>query len=81
MRLLPANGVPSERIVPRDGLDVQGYHIPEGTVIGVSPYAIHRDPGIYGAEVDRFCPERWLGADVVTKNQMEKHYQSVSLDP
>ena len=80
MRLFPANGVPLERIVPRSGLNVRGHHIPEGTIVGVSPYAIHRDPEIYGAQVDKFCPERWLEPDVATKNRMEKHYLAVSLD-
>lgn len=36
-----------------------GLRIPPGTEVAYSPYALHRDPGIY-LEPTRFDPDRWL---------------------
>jgi cytochrome P450 len=36
-----------------------GLCIPPGTEVAYSPYALHRDPGIY-LEPTRFDPDRWL---------------------
>jgi len=40
-------------------LELGGYDIPRGATIGVSPYAMHRNPR-YFPEPDRFHPQRWL---------------------
>ena len=32
------------------------------TVVGVNAWALHRNPEIYGADVDKFRPERWIGS-------------------
>ncbi|KAH8919358.1 cytochrome P450 [Atractiella rhizophila] len=53
-------------ILPRRGQPIYGdlqigkYHIPAGTEIGCQPYTVHRDPEIYGEDVDEWRPERWL---------------------
>ncbi len=47
--------------IGRMGLEdyvVEGYTIPKGSIILVSPYAMHRHPR-YWPEPDRFDPERW----------------------
>lgn len=57
---------PAQTILPRivsDGgywLDDHVY-IPAGTHMGASPFIIHRDQHIFGADAERFRPERWLG--------------------
>jgi cytochrome P450 len=33
--------------------------IPKGTIVNMSWYALHRDPGVYGDDVETFRPERW----------------------
>lgn len=33
--------------------------IPKGTVANMSWYALHRDPAVYGKDVEAFLPERW----------------------
>ena len=40
-------------------IELGGYDIPRGATIGVSPYAMHRNPR-YFPEPDRFRPQRWL---------------------
>ena len=49
------------------GLTVLGKTFPEGTVLSVPTYSLHRDEGVWGEDADVFRPERWLegeGADV-----------------
>jgi cytochrome P450 len=62
LRLAPP--VPSllPREVLKDGIIIDGTFIPEGTIVGVPAYAIHRNPE-YFPEPETFCPERWLAVD------------------
>lgn len=59
LRLSP----PAPSILPREvlrgGLTIDDEHIPEGTVVGVSAYVIHRNPE-YFPEPSTFSPERWI---------------------
>ncbi|WP_220131254.1 cytochrome P450 [Streptomyces sp. PT12] len=50
------------RVVTED-TDLGGHRLPAGTMIGWSPYVIHRLPQLY-KEPERFDPDRWLDADV-----------------
>lgn len=60
-RLHPAIGLTLERVVPRGGATICGQFFEEGTKIGMNPWVIHRDKGIFGADADRWNPDRWLG--------------------
>ena len=51
------------RIVPEGGLHVSGKFFPEGTILSVPSYTIHRDPGVWGNDVEAFRPERWFEQD------------------
>ena len=59
LRLAPP--VPSHlpREVLRGGITIDGHFLPQGTIVGVSAYAIHRNPEYYPAP-DSFYPERWI---------------------
>lgn len=59
LRLCPP--VPSllPREVLRGGAVIGSHYIPEGTIVGVPAYAIHRNPD-YFPDPDRFYPERWI---------------------
>jgi len=59
-RMHPAPGLPLERVVPPQGAEISGEHIPGGTIVGCSAWVIHRRPEIFGEDVDVFRPERWL---------------------
>lgn len=80
MRVSPANSIALERIVPGEGLQVSGKFIPPGTNIGMSAYTVHRDAGIFGQDVEKFYPERWLGADSTARSasEMQKYFFAVS---
>ncbi|KAL0579349.1 hypothetical protein V5O48_002682 [Marasmius crinis-equi] len=40
-----------------------GYHLPAGTVVVPNTWAILHDPDVYGSDVDKFNPERFLTKD------------------
>ena len=70
-RLHPAAGLPLERVVPADGIEICGQLIPRGTIVGCSAWVIHRRPEIFGEDVNNYRPERWLEADKESKKSME----------
>jgi cytochrome P450 len=55
-----------ERIVPESGLEICGYSIPKGTIIGMQAYTNHRDPAVF-PEPEQFAPERWFEPTVEMK--------------
>ncbi|KAF2119541.1 benzoate 4-monooxygenase cytochrome P450 [Lophiotrema nucula] len=65
-------GVPSH--LPREilpgGLNVDGHHLPAGTVVGVPAYAIHHTPRYY-PDPWSFRPERWIESESVTRENIE----------
>ncbi|KAF1989255.1 cytochrome P450 [Aulographum hederae CBS 113979] len=63
LRLHPAVGMSLPRVAPRGGIDVDGMHLPEGTVVGVNPWVIHRQKEVFGDDVESFRPGRWLRDD------------------
>ena len=62
LRLAPPAASILPREVLRGGLTIGDEHIPEGTVVGVSAYVIHRNPEYY-PEPSTFFPERWITRD------------------
>ncbi|KAK3983905.1 cytochrome P450 [Cladorrhinum sp. PSN332] len=78
LRLLAVLGTTLERTVPPQGsaLALQdsqstAISLPGGTVVGCSPYVIHRHEATFGPGADRFLPERWLFAPSDKKIAME----------
>lgn len=62
LRLFPPSPASQQRIVPRDGATIDGYRLPAGTTVAVSPWsATHSRLNFH--EPDMFQPERWLGED------------------
>ena len=58
------------RITPEGGLYVLGKFFPEGTVLSVPIYTIHRDPKIWGEDAEAFRPERWFELDQARIQEM-----------
>ncbi|KAL3448204.1 cytochrome P450 [Aspergillus insuetus] len=48
-----------ERVIAEDGVQIEGYDIPKGTVIGMQAYTNHRDPLVY-PHPEAFVPQRWF---------------------
>lgn len=59
-RVFPVIRFQIERIAPPEGIDLAGHHIPGGVKLGANPWAVQQDPTVFGANADKFIPERWL---------------------
>ena len=70
-RMHPANGLGLERVTPAGGAMLDGYFVPEGTIVGINPWVVACDEKVFGSEPDRFRPERWLTADAQTRAVMK----------
>ncbi|KAH7392516.1 cytochrome P450 [Pyrenochaeta sp. MPI-SDFR-AT-0127] len=58
LRLFPTIPV-SARVAIRD-TTVAGHFIPAGTMLFVVPWAINRNPALWGQDSEEFVPERWI---------------------
>ncbi|KAK7039649.1 cytochrome P450 monooxygenase [Favolaschia claudopus] len=72
-----ALGLP--RVVPEGGLTISEHAFPAGTVLSVPSYTIHRDPEVWGADVEAFRPERWFEEE--RKDAMAKTFNPFSVGP
>ena len=79
MRMHPAVGISMPRYVPSGGAEIGGRYYPEGTVVGVNAWVIHRDREVFGEDADVFRPERWLEGD--SKEMARNMYQVRSQQP
>lgn len=59
LRLSPPIPGGLDRLVLSGGVTINGKFIPEGTIVSVSPFALHRDIRHF-SEPDLFKPERWI---------------------
>ncbi|KIW29387.1 uncharacterized protein PV07_05205 [Cladophialophora immunda] len=73
MRLHPSVGMLLERQVPAEGLFIEGYQIPAGTIVGINPWVTNRSPA-FGTDPDDFNPDRWLSADEERLKQMDNFW-------
>ncbi|KAI5859518.1 cytochrome P450 [Durotheca rogersii] len=60
MRVRPAVGLNITRLVPPEGVEIEGRHLPGGTRLALNGWVLHRDREIFGQDADFFRPERWL---------------------
>ncbi|KAK7182857.1 cytochrome P450 [Paraphaeosphaeria sporulosa] len=76
LRLGMANPTRLTRVVPKKTvLDVGGYSLPAGTVVGCAAYTLHHDPMVF-SEPFEFRPERWLESGregSLTRPDMERN--------
>lgn len=72
-----ALGLP--RIVPEGGLHVAGKFFPQGTVLSVPSYTIHRDTAVWGPDAETaFKPERFFDQD---QGLIQKTFNPFSYGP
>ncbi|KAF4547698.1 Cytochrome P450-like protein 6 [Elsinoe fawcettii] len=70
LRCHPAVGLTLERVVPAAGIQVASHFIPGGTIVGCSPWTIHRSRDVFGEDASDFRPERWIEADEAKLSEM-----------
>ncbi|KAH7021342.1 cytochrome P450 [Microdochium trichocladiopsis] len=74
LRMHPATGLPIEREVPEGGATIAGRYFPQGTIVAVSLWVVHRDRSVFGEDADEFKPERWLESDAETMSLMNRFW-------
>ncbi|KAJ7463301.1 cytochrome P450 monooxygenase [Mycena latifolia] len=72
-----ALGLP--RVVPEGGVIICDQSFPAGAVVSVPSYTIHRDPGVWGRDVEAYRPERWFEEDKAAA--MQKTFNPYSVGP
>ncbi|OOQ84467.1 cytochrome P450 monooxygenase [Penicillium brasilianum] len=60
LRCSPPIPMSLPRYVPAGGRSIDGYFIPEHTIVSCQPYTVHRSCEEVFPEPDRFNPDRWL---------------------
>ncbi|KAK0495838.1 cytochrome P450 [Armillaria luteobubalina] len=63
LRLHSTSALGLPRIVPEGGMSVHGHFFPEGAILSMPSYTIHRDPEVWGDDVEEYKPERWFERD------------------
>jgi len=54
LRLHSTSAMGLPRVVPEGGFTISGRHFRAGTVLSVPSYTIHRDPSVWGPDVEEF---------------------------
>ena len=72
IRMHPPFALALERIVPEDGITIQGHYLPAGTNVGGSPYVVNRHKETFGQDAELWRPQRWLEKDMQHKNKLER---------
>lgn len=78
LRIHSTSAMGLARLVPEGGLTVLGKTFPQGTVVSVPTYTIHRDKGAWGDDSEDFRPERWFERDEET---IQKAFNPFSFGP
>lgn len=63
LRCFPPIPMSLPRHVPRGGRSIDGFFIPEGTIVSCQAYSVHRVDSSAFPDPDVFRPERWLEAE------------------
>ncbi|KAL1310653.1 hypothetical protein AAFC00_000921 [Neodothiora populina] len=59
LRCFPPIPMSFPRYVPSGGRKLEGYYVPEKTIVSCQPWTLHRDPVVF-PDPEVFRPERWL---------------------
>ena len=77
-RIHPPVGLILERHVPVGGDIISGVHLPEGTIVGINAWVLHRNKSIFGDDAEEFRPERWIESDAERLRKMRRNLFTVS---
>lgn len=77
LRMHSATGLPLWRVVPEGGVELEGLHFPQGTIVGTNSWVVHHDLDIF-TNSNQFIPERWLDGDEAKLKTMNEMFMPVS---
>ncbi|EOA91103.1 uncharacterized protein SETTUDRAFT_158566 [Exserohilum turcica Et28A] len=72
VRIHPPFCLPFERVVPKGGITIRDHFLPEGTIVGGSPYVVNRNKEWFGEDAEFWRPERWTENDEAHKKKLEQ---------
>ncbi|KAI0701997.1 cytochrome P450 monooxygenase [Cytidiella melzeri] len=78
LRIHSTSGIGLPRVVPEGGLTIKDHYFPEGAVLSVPTYTIHRDTEVWGNDPDTFRPERWFEQE---QKAVQKTFNPFSFGP
>ncbi|KAK0466864.1 cytochrome P450 monooxygenase [Desarmillaria tabescens] len=78
LRLFSTLALGLPRVAPEGGMTILGNYFPAGTIVSVPTYTVHRDPAVFGDDVEEFRPERWFEGDSAS---MSKAFNPFSVGP
>ncbi|KAK0482260.1 cytochrome P450 monooxygenase [Armillaria novae-zelandiae] len=78
LRLHCTVGIGLHRIAADPGMMISGKCFSGGTVVSAPIYTIHRDPTVWGDDVEKYRPERWFECDSAA---MSKAFTPFSVGP
>lgn len=84
LRLHAGTALPLWREVDDQGLTVDGFVFPKGSVVGINTWVAHYNEEVFGKDAADFRPERWIDAqqnDPVSLKRMNNYYLPVSIIP
>ena len=77
LRIQHPAAIISERVVGESGLQLpDGRHLPPGTVVGTNTWNLQHSK-IFGTEVEKFMPERWLQRASESEDQFRVRVQKM----
>ena len=78
LRLHPPFCLNFERVVPNGGMTVCNAYLLAGMVVGMNPYVMNWDWGMFGEDVDPWRPERWMDLSQEDWKRLEQSMLTVS---
>lgn len=78
LRIHSTSAIGLPRQAPEGGLTVLGKTFPEGTVLSVPTFTIHRDARVWGSDVEAFRPERWFE---IKQDDIQRAFNPFSFGP
>ncbi|KAG8947319.1 hypothetical protein FRC04_010895 [Tulasnella sp. 424] len=78
LRLHSTSSLGLPRSVPAGGLTVCGKFFPEGAILSVPSYTLHRREDVWGDDAEEYRPERWLELD---QTVLQKSFNPFSFGP
>ncbi|KAG6849324.1 hypothetical protein H0H93_009416 [Arthromyces matolae] len=81
LRIHSTSSIGLPRVLPAGGLTVSGVYFPEGTVVSVPSYSIHRDADVWGEDTEVYRPERWFEEKDNRQEKIQKTFNPFSTGP
>lgn len=70
-RMWPNIAISLPRVVPPEGMTIDGYYVPGGYIVGMNSKQLGLSESVFGPDTHLFRPERWLEVSKEKRRDME----------